>query len=64
MFFSASELRDVPDDATDEDKLIVLFRKLQLLESEKREASVKLKQADKRVLSVRWFTTLRLFLIT
>lgn len=49
----ATELRDVPEDATDEDKLIALFKKLQVANSENSSISSKLKQADKRLLSVR-----------
>ncbi|VDL63883.1 unnamed protein product [Hymenolepis diminuta] len=50
--FLASELRDVPEDATDEDKLIALFKKLQFANSENSSMSSKLKQADKRLLSI------------
>ncbi|VDO08088.1 unnamed protein product [Rodentolepis nana] len=48
----ASELSDIPDGATDEDKLIALFKKLQLATAENSSMATKLKQADKRVLSI------------
>nr|VZI40801.1 unnamed protein product [Spirometra erinaceieuropaei] len=45
-------LRDVPRDATLEEKLIVLHRSYAKLQSESDEAQLKAKQADKRVLSI------------
>lgn len=48
----ASELGDIPDDATDEDKLISLFKKLQFATTENSSMAMKLKQANKRVLSI------------
>ncbi|KAL5965737.1 Alpha-taxilin, partial [Taenia solium] len=47
-----SELRTIPEDASDEDKLIALYRKFQVLNSENNDMSSKLKLADKRILSV------------
>ncbi|VDD83303.1 unnamed protein product [Mesocestoides corti] len=46
------ELRDVPEGATDEDKLIALHRKFQLLTAENSDITSKLKQADKRIMLV------------
>ncbi|VDK39387.1 unnamed protein product [Taenia asiatica] len=50
--FIASELRTIPEDASDEDKLIALYRKFQVLNSENNDMSSKLKLTDKRILSV------------
>ncbi|CDS43708.1 gamma taxilin [Echinococcus multilocularis] len=50
--FIAGELRTLPEDASDEDKLIALYRKFQILNSENSEMSSKLKLTDKRILSV------------
>ncbi|KAH9277736.1 Alpha-taxilin [Echinococcus granulosus] len=50
--FIAGELRTLPEDASDEDKLIALYRKFQILNSENSEMSSKLKLTEKRILSV------------
>ncbi|VDM32647.1 unnamed protein product [Hydatigera taeniaeformis] len=50
--FIANELRTIPEDASDEDKLIALYRKFQILNSENSDMSSKLKLTDRRILSV------------
>ncbi|KAL5106692.1 Alpha-taxilin [Taenia crassiceps] len=48
----ASELHTIPEDASDEDKLIALYRKYRALNSVNSDISSKLKLTDKRILSV------------
>lgn len=52
VYFVGFELRELPEEATDEDKLICLFRKFQMVQIEMDENVTKAKQSEKRALNV------------